>query len=327
MQEIDLVLPWVDGADPAWQAEFRQYRIEAGMDASAIRYRDWGTLRYLFRAVEQFAPWVRKVHLITWGHLPAWLDTTHPKLHVVRHEEYIPGAWLPTFNSNVLELNLWRIEDLAEHFVLLNDDTFFTRPTVAEDFFRGGLPCDMARLSVVRPSSVAQTILNNLELINALHARKALNRHWRKWFAPCYGVGNLLKTCSLLPWSFFPAFYDSHQMQPYRKSDFRRAWTLWGDELKQTCTHRFRATSDLSHWLIRYDVLCRGEFVPRSMADCRMLTLTDESVGEIARLIATGAQRLLCLHDSEEIRDFEAVSRKLQQGFEELLPQKSSYEK
>lgn len=327
MCEIDLVIPWVDGDDPAWREEFSRYRIEAGMDGSTIRYRDWGTLRYWFRAVERFAPWARKIHLITWGHLPAWLETDHPKLHIVRHTDYIPHEWLPTFNSNVLELNLWRIDDLAEHFILLNDDTFFTRPTTAEDFFREGLPCDMARLSVVRPSSVAPTILNNLELINALHPRKALNRNWRKWFAPCYGVGNLLKTLTLLPWSFFPAFYDSHQMQPYRKADFRRAWELWGKELSDTSSHRFRSTSDLSHWLIRYDVLCRGEFAPRSMADCRMLTLTDSSVEEIAHLIATGAQRLLCLHDSEEIQDFEAVCHQLQQGFEQLLPQKSSYEK
>lgn len=327
MQEIDLVVPWVDGADEKWQAEFRQYRIESGMDAAAIRYRDWGTMRYWFRAVEQFAPWVRKIHFITWGHLPAWLDTTHPKLHIVRHADYIPQEWLPTFNSNVLELNLWRIDDLAEHFILLNDDTFLTRPASPEDFFREGLPCDMARLSVVRPSPIAPTILNNLALINELHPRKALNRNWRKWFAPCYGVGNILKTISLLPWSFFPAFYDSHQMQPYRKSDFRRAWELWGEELKATCENRFRSTDDLSHWLIRYDVLCRGEFAPRSMADARMLTLTDQSVEEIAHLIATGAQRLLCLHDSAEIEDFERVAATLKEAFESLLPQKSSYEK
>jgi hypothetical protein len=284
-------------------------------------------LRYWFRAVERFAPWARKIHLITWGHLPAWLTTDHPKLHIVRHTDYIPHEWLPTFNSNVLELNLWRIDDLAEHFILLNDDTFFTRPTTPEDFFREGLPCDMARLSVVRPSSVAPTILNNLELINALHPRKALNRHWRKWFAPCYGVGNLLKTCSLLPWSFFPAFYDSHQMQPYRKADFRRAWELWGEDLKRVCTHRFRSTEDLSHWLIRYDVLCRGDFAPRSMQDCRLVTLTDTTIDNIAAQITQQQQRLLCLNDSEQIADFEAVKARLVAAFETLLPTPSSYEK
>lgn len=327
MQEIDFVIPWVDGADPAWQAEFRQYRIAAGMDASAIRYRDWGTLPYWFRAVEQFAPWVRKIHLITWGHIPAWLDTSHPKLNIVRHEDYIPKEWLPTFNVNPIELNIHRIESLSEHFVLFNDDTFLTRPCRKEDFFREGLPCDMARLNIIRPSSIGPLILNNVELINNLHTRKALDRHLGKWLAPCYGLSNLLKTITLLPWSFFPGFYDSHQAQPYRKSDFERAWQQWGEALAKTSSTRFRDCSNVTEWLIRYDVLCRGEFVPRSVADGRMVTLTDQSVDEITRLIASQAQRMLCLHDSEEIVDFDATCRKLQAGFEQLLPQSSSYEK
>lgn len=327
MQEIDFVIPWVDGADPAWQAEFRQYRIAAGMDASAIRYRDWGTLPYWFRAVEQFAPWVRKIHLITWGHIPAWLDTSHPKLNIVRHEDYIPKEWLPTFNANPIELNIHRIESLSEHFVLFNDDTFLTRPCRKEDFFREGLPCDMARLNIIRPSSIGPLILNNVELINNLHTRKALDRHLGKWLAPCYGLSNLLKTITLLPWSFFPGFYDSHQAQPYRKSDFERAWQQWGEALAKTSSTRFRDCSNVTEWLIRYDVLCRGEFVPRSVADGRMVTLTDQSVDEITRLIASQAQRMLCLHDSEEIVDFDATCRKLQAGFEQLFPQSSSYEK
>ena len=327
MQAIDFVVLWVDGSDPAWQAERRNCRLDQGMDGSEIRYRDWGTLRHLLRSIEHFAPWHRRIHLITWGHLPEWLNTDHPKLHIVRHTDYIPQEWLPTFNSNVLELNLWRIDDLAEHFILLNDDTFLTRPTQPEDFFRKGLPCDMARLSVVRPSSVGPIILNNLERINTLHSRKALNRHIGKWLAPCYGVGNLLKTISLLPWSFFPAFYDSHQMQPYRKADFRRAWELWGEDLKRVCTHRFRSTEDLSHWLIRYDVLCRGDFAPRSMQDCRLVTLTDKSIDDIALQITQQQQRLLCLNDSEQIADFEAIKARLVTAFETLLPTPSSYEK
>lgn len=327
MQAIDFVVLWVDGNDPQWQAERRKYRLESGMDGSEIRYRDWDTLHLLLRSIEQFAPWHRRLHLVTWGHLPAWLRVEHPKLHIVRHSDYIPSEWLPTFNSNVLELNLWRIEGLADHFILLNDDTFLTRPVSAEDFFRHSLPCDMARLSVVRPSSVAPIILNNLALINERYGRQSLNRHLGKWLAPCYGVGNLLKTISLLPWSFFPAFYDSHQMQPYRKADFVRAWEQWGDKLAEVCTHRFRSTDDLSHWLIRYDVLCRGEFEPRSMADCQLLTLTDESIESIVEQIKGQKQRLLCLNDSEQITDFEGVKAKLKAAFETLLPTPSAYEK
>lgn len=84
--------------------------------------------------MERFAPWVRRIHFITWGHLPAWLDTAHPKLHVVNHAEYMPAEYLPTFNSNTIELNIARIEGLAERFVLFNDDTFLLRDTPPEYF-------------------------------------------------------------------------------------------------------------------------------------------------------------------------------------------------
>ncbi len=329
MNDIDFVLLWVDGSDPAWHEEFLKARRSAGRDAdaSAIRYRDWQTLRYWFRAAERFAPWVRTIHFITWGHLPAWLDRNHPKLHVVRHSDYLPADYRPTFNSNTLELNLARIEGLAERFVLFNDDTFLTRPARAEDFFRKGLPCDMARLSLVQASSVGHIVYNDLALINALHPRKELNRHLGKWLSPKYGAGNLLKTLTLLPWSFFPGFYDPHLPQPYLKGQFLRAWELWNRELDASCRHPFREPTDLSHWLIRYDMLCRGEFAPRSLRDCRLLNLTDEKMEEVCCDVEKGRWRMVCLNDSTEIADFDRQCRRLQRAFETLLPEKSSYER
>ena len=52
MEKIDFVIAWVDGSDPAWQAEKAQYRGGPVADASAVRYREWDTLRYWFRGVE-----------------------------------------------------------------------------------------------------------------------------------------------------------------------------------------------------------------------------------------------------------------------------------
>lgn len=325
---VDFVVLWVDGNDPAWREAFQRAQHDAGRDAdgAVIRYRDWECLRYWFRGVERYAPWVRKIHFITWGHLPAWLDTSHPKLHIVRHEEYLPEAYRPTFNSNTLELNLHRIEGLAEEFVLFNDDTFLTARCDKGELFREGLPRDMARLSLVQASSVGHTIYNNLTLINALHPRKALNGNLRKWFAPCYGVGNILKTLSLMPWSFFPGFYDHHLPQPYLKRQFTRAWELWGEELDRACRNKLRELSDLSHWLIRYDALCRGEFSPRNFNDSRLMNLDDEALEGICRAVREGRYRMLCLNDSPHVADFARSKAELIAAFEELFPQKSAYE-
>ena len=121
---IDIVVPWVDGSDPEWEAERSQYRPVIKSDTSSSRFREWGLFQYWFRGIEKYAPWVRKVHLITWGHLPEWLNTSHPKLNIVNHKDYIPEEYLPTYSSHVIELNMHRIPDLAEHFIYFNDDVY-----------------------------------------------------------------------------------------------------------------------------------------------------------------------------------------------------------
>ena len=137
-QEIDFVITWVDGSDDRWQKEKQETRkhlgIVADVDDRKERYRDWDNLQYWFRGVEKYALWVRKIHFVTWGHLPKWLNTDHPKLRVVNHEDFIPREYRPTFNSHTIEWNLHRIPDLAEQFVYFNDDMFLTNQVYEEDF-------------------------------------------------------------------------------------------------------------------------------------------------------------------------------------------------
>lgn len=139
-EKIDFVILWVDGNDKAWQDEKNKY-LDIKGDTGENRFRDCNNLQYLFRGIEKYASFVNKVFFITWGHIQAWLDTTNPKLEIVKHEEFIPKEYLPTFNSNVIELNLHRIKNLSEKFVLLNDDLFFLKETKKEDFFIKRLTC------------------------------------------------------------------------------------------------------------------------------------------------------------------------------------------
>ena len=151
MHEIDFVIPWVDGSDPAWQEERHQYDPKAGSSngSNDARFRDWDLLRYWFRAVETYAPWVHKIYFVTWGHLPAWLNTDHEKLVIVNHRDYIPTEYRPTFNANTIELNFHRIPGLSEQFVYFNDDMFLGKPVSPEDFFRDGKPRDAFILDAI----------------------------------------------------------------------------------------------------------------------------------------------------------------------------------
>lgn len=328
ISDIDIVIPWVDGSDPAWQAEFRKYCTTDGTEnTSVIRYRDWETMRYWFRSVEEFTPWVRKIHFVTWGHLPSWLDTANPKLHIVRHTDYIPSEYLPTFCSRPIELNVHRIEGLSDKFIWMNDDTFFGRKLKAERFFKNGLPRDMARLSIISHSSISHNILNMSELINRYYKLgDVIRAHPQKWFAPCYGLRNIVKTLVLSQWGFIPALMDTHMPQPYLKSSFERVWARDGERLDSSCRHRTRQNSDVNEWLMRYEQLLSGEFEPVSVSDTKLYTLGDESIDSIADDIRRGRYALYCMNDSTSIRDFETVKHKLIAAYQSLLPNKSSYE-
>ena len=141
---IDFVIIWVDGNDPKCRAVKNQYdpNPEAGEDDQEVRYRDWDNLQYWFRAVEQFAPWVNKIHFVTWGHVPSWLNLENPKLNIVKHSDFIPEEYLPVFNSVAIEVHLHRIQGLSENFVYFCDDFFLMQKCKTTDFFRAGLPTD-----------------------------------------------------------------------------------------------------------------------------------------------------------------------------------------
>ena len=139
---VDVVYTWVDGEDEAWLAT--KARAAGVADERAFserahdvsRFADHDELRFSLRALEQFAPWVNHVWIVTAGQLPAWLDQDHPWVTVVSHEQIWPdGEGLPTFNSHAIEACLHRIPGLAEHFLYLNDDMIFGRPVQASQFF------------------------------------------------------------------------------------------------------------------------------------------------------------------------------------------------
>lgn len=145
--DIDFIITWVDMNDPKWQSKFSKYSGDKNNTKNGIseaRFRDNGFLKYWFRGVEKFAPWVRKIHFVTDGQKPEWLDGNNPKINLVHHEDFIPSQFLPTFNSVVIERYIHKIPGLAEHFVYFNDDFYIINNIGEERFFQNGLPCDIA---------------------------------------------------------------------------------------------------------------------------------------------------------------------------------------
>ena len=334
--KIDFVLPWVDGNDPEWRASFLAHLPESRKndDAREVRYRDWGLLRFWFRGVERFAPWVNKIHFITCGHYPEWLNLEHTKLNFVKHEDYIPLEYLPTFNSNPIELNVHRLKELSEHFVLFNDDFFLIDNVKPERFFQNGLPCDIAAFDVVASTSptnkFAHILLNNVSVINERFGKfNVIKSHKSKWFNPLYGI-HLLRNIALLPWPYFTGFMNPHLPNAYLRSTLREVWTSYGDLLAEACTKRFRSINDYSHWLFRYWQLVKGDFHPINVfASSAYVEITERTIPWIERAIARQEKPILVLNDAElsEHVPFETYQKRLLAAFQRILPDKSTFEK
>ncbi|HLS62933.1 MAG TPA: stealth conserved region 3 domain-containing protein, partial [Ruania sp.] len=142
--EIDVVYTWVDGSDPEWNAQrLAALGVAEAPDSTngathAARFRSHDELRYSLRSVELFAPWVRRVHIVTAGQVPDWLDTDHPRLRLVDHRDiFTDPSVLPVFNSHAIESQLHHIPGLSERYLYLNDDVFLGRPVDPSLFFHG----------------------------------------------------------------------------------------------------------------------------------------------------------------------------------------------
>lgn len=327
---IDIVVPWVDGSDPNWQAERSKFRPEVQSDSSDARYREWGLFQYWFRSIEEYAPWVRTVHLVTWGHLPSWLNINHPKLHIVNHKDYIPAEYLPTFSSHTIELNMHRIPGLAEHFIYFNDDVYLNFPTEPKDFFVNGLPVDTAVLGMVRVhdncSYMPYINLNMLALINSTYSKStSIKRDFFKWFNLRYGKDVLYNIYFLPVDNAIPGFRNYHTCNPYCKKTLEQVWEAFPKELDSTCRHRFRSREDVNQYLFRYWHIMRGEFTPHK-PNSVYLTLGHDGLQSIENALYNRHYKVVCVNDDPMDCDFNDMQRKICQIFQTKYTHVSSFE-
>ena len=330
---IDIVVLWVDGADPLWLEEKSKYAPPAAADSDSVnRYRDWGLLPFWFRSIERFMPWVRKIHFVTWGHVPAFLNLSAPKLHIVRHEDFIPQEYLPTFSSHTIEMNIHRIPDLAEHFVYFNDDMFLLRPMNETDFFQGGLPCTYGREEpwIFRhPVGIwSHAAANDLGVINKhFPKREALRHHKEKFYSKAYRWKDNLRTFvlnTLFP-DHFCGFRNLHAPAAYLKKTFEEVWAAEPDLLHKTCLDRFRTAENVNQWVCLWWQIASGSFVP-CVVDNIVDSVTPENLEQLCHIVAGQTHTFICINDPDGDVDFEVLSEQLKKAFETILPIKSSFE-
>ncbi|GEP37738.1 exopolysaccharide phosphotransferase [Nocardioides psychrotolerans] len=280
---IDVVYTWVDGSDPEWDAA-RQARLEgiAGTaqtreSSGQARFLARDELRYSLRSLHLFAPWVRRIHVVTAGQVPDWLDTSDPRINLVDHRDLLPADGLPTFNSHAIETSLHRIEGLAEHFLYFNDDFFLARPVHPETFFS--------------PAGLFATYFSHttIGLTNTPDAPPYLKAAWNNRNL-LYDAFGQVTTNNL-----------AHAPYPHRVSVLREIAERFAEPVAATARSPFRSDTDvamLSSLAQHYGLLTGSSYV--ATADLEFVNLANNDVDRQLSLTLERDQDFICLGDHHD---------------------------
>ena len=330
--KIDFVVTWVDSNDNEWQKDKKKWyeivnNVSCNLDNRNVRYRDMECLKYWFRGVEKFAPWVNKIYFITYGHIPDWLNINNEKLVIVNHKDYIPEKYLPTFNSNAIEAGINRIKNLEEKFVYFNDDMFLTKKVKTTDFFKNDLPCDsmcMEPIIIKADQQFYKKLCNDIEIINKHFSfKKSLKKYKRKYISLKQGR-YLFRTLALINYPVFLGFHNFHVPISYLKSTLNEVWKNENEILEKTMSFKFRNNQEsVNHWLFQYWQFASGNFYQRKSNFGKYIKINDNKLNEI---IEKQKYKIICINDYDEDFDFEEIKKNLKKSFERILPEKSNFE-
>jgi hypothetical protein len=240
---IDAVVAWVDGNDPAHRAKLNAYLAEIGQrpkTAAPTRFSSVGEIDFCIASLLRFAPFVRRIHVITDAQSPPCLadlwqrdPALRQRIVLVDHRAIFAGHedCLPTFNARSIETLLWRVPGLAEHFVYLNDDMMLIKPLTAADWFRDGWPVLHGKYAIPIDREWGQRIKRTLRRLlhrpkppSPLHKRTQSISAARVGFEKRYFVVN-------------------HYPHPLRQSTFARHFGAHPQELRRNIAHRLRSAA------------------------------------------------------------------------------------
>jgi hypothetical protein len=304
---IDAVVTWVDGEDPAHRAKFRAYL--AGLEAvpeiaSADRYRESGEFAFCIASLLRFAPWLRRIHLVTDAQEPAFMPALRAsgradKVVIVDHATLFGGheRHLPTFNNRTLLSALWRIPGLAQRFVYLNDDFALLRPIAAEDFFRGERP-------VLRGRWCLQPWHRDLAVLARAGAAGCGLTKRAPAARPGYHQGQALAARRAgFRWRYFRTPHAPH---PLLRSLFAEHFARHPEQFEENIRHRLRSVEQfLADALANHLALRQGSADIDNRLRTLRLKLSHYAAPQLERTLASAERdervAFACLQSLEEL--------------------------
>lgn len=310
--DIDLVYFWVDGNDPKWRAKHDAFcgKTSGTVETNGInRFANNDELKYSLRSVAMYAPWIRKIFIITDDQVPVWLDTSNPKVKIIDHKDILPAESLPCFNSCLIGHYAYRTPGLAEHFLLGNDDTYINREVAPGDFFTSdGLP--IVRLRRMYFRKLRWSFRENVR-------KKTLSNYRRT-----------LQRASQLVSDKFGHYYTGiphHNINALLKSVCRDvAENIMRDEFVANNKNHIRNDDDVQNVVFSYVALAEKRGKLRYVTDKESMIVKIHKDKHYERLDKFRPM-LFCMNDSEYAND---SGRAMSKAYlEKRFPDKSEFEK
>lgn len=309
---IDVVYTWVDSSDEGWIADFNKYKSLIGgniKNNSASRYEDRDELKYSLRSLYMYgSSFVRNIYIVTNGQVPRWLNTDHPRIHLVAHREIFKDkSALPTFSSRAINSQLHNIKGLSDNYIYFNDDVFLGRHVDAQHFFH--------------PSGIMKVMLSKAQIgVGAPSIHES---------SPSSAGKNVKK---LLYGSFGVAITNKlrHAPCPQNKALLKEISTRYESAVKETMFSRFRDVSDieLAGTFQHSYALINGRSVETDYPSITVDISSKDSKGELDNILRRRAYDVICLNESDTPDDAKrVVDENVRDFMQAYYPLASPYEK
>ena len=299
---MNYVLPFVDCNDPIWLEQYRTafHFNDCINQMDKSRFRPFNTLKYAFRSVAVNMPFVDKIVLIvsTESQVPEWVN--RDTVRIVLHGEFMPKHHIPTFNSSVIEADMWRIDELSERFIYGNDDFFAMSPMKESDFFDGDIP----RLNFEASDYAVKNIFR-------MCCRKGMDMAADAVGVP-YSDGRLL----LKP---------QHCMKGIRTASMKEVGQKCADRIESTISIT-RHWSNVTGYLYHYYEFYQGNYKPFEKSYKYIRISNDYQA--VIDAIKDRSIDMLCINDAGDLDDdhYQEACNALIKAFKERFPNESKFE-
>ena len=268
-EPVDLIIPYVTNNDSLWRSQYLRYMpYQYDKEKSGVsRFRDFDTFELLLRLIDKYTPWFRNIYVVV--QMPSQVPdcvSKYENVKIIYHNEIIPEEYLPTYNSGTIELFVWKIPGLSEHYIYANDDIYPIAELTKDDFFdEEGNPKMKIYCKEFKMNEYRMMLKKVEKLCN-----------------PSYREDNWI-------------YRDGHSWNAMRKSTWEMLFEKFHNEIYGSLS-RFREPKNLTQQLYTYWVYFNEKYSEREF-ETKYFQLAMNGKHILPHLVCDGKVKIICIND------------------------------